>query len=127
MIFGTPKKRGLRTMTNQQNRREYPRVKVSVPVEVHVEGQASPIRGATSDLSVSGCYIETIFPFPVGTALDLKLQLESTLPIDATVVTCDPQVGNGMTFTKMLPEDRKALEAFVEAALKEKGASPTAQ
>jgi c-di-GMP-binding flagellar brake protein YcgR len=108
---------------NQQERRQHPRVKVSVPVEIHVEGAASPIRGATSDLSVSGCYIETMFPFAVGTGLDLKIQLESTLPIDATVVTCDPQVGNGMRFTRMLPEDRKALEAFVEAALKEKGAS----
>jgi c-di-GMP-binding flagellar brake protein YcgR len=110
-------------MTNQQDRRECPRVKVSVPVEVHVDGAASPIRCATTDLSVTGCYIETIFPFPVGTTLDLKLQIETTLPIDAIVVTCDPQVGNGMSFTRMLPEDRKALEAFVDAALKEKGAS----
>jgi c-di-GMP-binding flagellar brake protein YcgR len=112
-------------MTNQQNRREYPRVKVSVPVEVHADGAANPIRSATTDLSVSGCYIESIFPFPVGTTLDLKLQIETTLPIDATVVTCDPQVGNGMKFTRMLPEDRKALEAFVEAALREKDASST--
>jgi len=113
-------------MTDQQERRQYPRAKVSVPVEIHVEGAVSPIRGATSDLSVGGCYVETMFPFPVGTALDLKLQLESTLPIDATVVTCDPQVGNGMEFSRMLPEDRKVLEAFVEAALKEKGASSAA-
>jgi hypothetical protein len=67
-----------------------------------------------------------MFPFPVGTALDLKLQLETTLPIDATVVTCDPQVGNGMKFSRMLPEDRKALEAFVDAALKENAASSNA-
>ena len=106
---------------NQQDRRADPRVKVSVPVEIRVEGVASPIRGATSDLSLGGCYIESIFPFPVGTALDLKLHIESALPIDATVVTCDPQVGNGMQFTRMLPEDRKALEAFLEAAQQEKG------
>jgi c-di-GMP-binding flagellar brake protein YcgR len=107
-------------MSNPE-RREYPRVKISVPVEIHVEGSASPIRGATSDLSLGGCYIETIFPFPVGTALDLKLQIETTLPIDAIVVTCDPQVGNGMKFAKMLPEDRKALQAFLEAAQRDKG------
>lgn len=114
-------------MTNQQERRQNPRVKVSVPVEIHAEGASTPIRGATSDLSVSGCYIETMFPFPVGTALDLKLQLETTLPIDATVVTCDPQVGNGIQFSRMLPEDRKTLLAFVEAALKEKGPFSTAK
>jgi len=114
-------------MTNQQERRHDPRVKVSVPVEIHVDGASSPIRGATSDLSVGGCYIETLYPFPVGTALDLKLQLETTLPVDATVVTCDPQVGNGMRFNRMLPEDRKALNAFVEAALNQQGASSTAK
>jgi hypothetical protein len=70
---------------------------------------------------MGGCYVETIFPFPVGTALDLKLQIDSPLLIDATVATCDPQVGNGMRFTRMLPEDRNALEAFLEAAQEEKG------
>jgi hypothetical protein len=104
-----------------QERRAYPRVKINVPVEIRVEGAASPIRGATSDLSLSGCYIESIFPFPVGTALDLKLQIDSALPIDATVATCDPQVGNGIKFTKMLPDDHQALAAFLEAAQQEKG------
>ena len=98
------------------DRREYLRVKVSVPVEIQTEAGDAPIRGATSDLSLSGCYIETIFPFPIGTNLDLQLSLETTVLIAATVVTCDPQVGNGMRFTKMLPEDREALKAFLEAA-----------
>jgi c-di-GMP-binding flagellar brake protein YcgR len=110
----------------RQERRQHPRVKVSVPVEIRVEGATSPIRGATSDLSLGGCYIETIFPFPVGTALDLKLQIDSTVPVDATVVTCDPQVGNGMKFTRMLPEDRRALEAFLQAAQQEKKAGSSA-
>ncbi len=33
---------------------------------------------------------------------------------DAAVVTCDPQVGNGIRFIRMLPEDREALKAFLE-------------
>jgi len=33
-----------------------------------------------------------------------------------TVVTCDPQVGNGIKFTKMLPEDIEHLRAYVVAA-----------
>lgn len=35
--------------------------------------------------------------------------------VAATVVTCDPQVGNGIKFVRMLPEDREALEAFLKA------------
>jgi c-di-GMP-binding flagellar brake protein YcgR len=102
--------------TGQPDRRRYPRIKVSVPVEIRADGAACAVHGATLDLSLGGCYFETIFPLPVGTELDLKLQIDTSLPISAVVVTCDPQVGNGIKFTKMLPEDRKALEAFLKTA-----------
>jgi PilZ domain-containing protein len=45
------------------DRRQHSRFNVRVPVEFFPEGSDSPIRGATSDLSLSGCYIETVFPF----------------------------------------------------------------
>jgi len=96
-----------------QDRRGSPRLKVQVPVELQVEG-AVPVRGATSDLSAGGCYIETMFPYPVGTTLDMKLQLENTLLVAATVVTCDPQFGNGIRFERMLPEDHAELESYLE-------------
>jgi len=98
------------------DRREYARIKVSVPVEIRTESGIGPIRGATADLSLSGCYIETIFPIPIGTNLDLQLSIETVVLIAATVVTCDPQVGNGIRFIRMLPEDREALKAFLQAA-----------
>ncbi len=100
----------------QTSRREYARVAISVPAEIQTDAAASPIRCATTDLSLSGCYIETIFPFPIGTKLDLQLSLETIVLIAANVVTCDPQVGNGIKFMRMLPEDRKTLEAFLQAA-----------
>jgi c-di-GMP-binding flagellar brake protein YcgR len=98
------------------NRREYARITMSVPVEIHADAADSPIRCATADLSLGGCYIETIFPFPIGTNLDLQLSLGTIVLIAATVVTCDPQVGNGIRFMRMLPEDRETLEAFLQAA-----------
>ncbi len=101
---------------DSNDRRQHARIKVRVPVEIQTDASGSPIRGATADLSLSGCYIETIFPFPIGTNLDLRLSIETTVLIAATVVTCDPQVGNGIRFIRMLAEDREALEAFLEAA-----------
>jgi len=98
-------------------RRRSPRIKVKVPAEIVVEGTDIPVRGATSDLSQNGCYIETIFPFPVGTKLEIKLQLEGTLLILAIVATCDPQVGNGIRFTRMLEEDIEELGAFIDSAI----------
>lgn len=104
---------------DSKNRRDHSRIKVSVPVEIRTDASASPIRGATADLSLTGCYIETIYPFPVGTHLDLQLSIETVLLVAATVVTCDPQVGNGIRFSRMLDEDKKALEAFLEAVQQE--------
>jgi len=97
------------------DRRDAPRLKIRVPIEIEVEGGSGPIRGATADLSAGGCYIETLFPHPVGTTIDLKLQLENTLLVAATVVTCDPQVGNGIRFERMLPEDFEELKKYLEA------------
>ena len=102
--------------SDPNDRRKYARTKLRVPVEIETDAGGSPIRGATADLSLSGCYIETIFPFPIGTNLHLQLSIETTILIVATVVTCDPQVGNGIRFIRMLPEDREALKAFVETA-----------
>jgi hypothetical protein len=98
------------------DRRQHPRFKVRVPVEFFTEGSDSPIRGATSDLSLGGCYIETVFPFAIGTRLELKLQVDGTLLVIATVATSDPQVGNGIQFTRMLPEDIDELRAFLDSA-----------
>ena len=78
--------------SDPNDRRKYARIKVSVPIKIQTDAGGSPIRGATADLSLSGCYIETIFPFPIGTNLDLQLSIETTVLIAATVVTSDPQV-----------------------------------
>ncbi|MFZ1159882.1 MAG: PilZ domain-containing protein [Candidatus Sulfotelmatobacter sp.] len=103
----------------EQERRGSPRIKVRAPVELHTEESTSPIRGATTDLSLGGCYIDTFFPFAFGTTIELKLQLDDTLLVLGAVVTCDPQVGNGIKFTRMLPEDIEALEAFLKSKEKE--------
>ncbi len=100
----------------QPERRACSRIKVKVPVELFAPDSDVPQRGATSDLSEIGCYIETMFPFPVGTTLEMSLQLDGTLLAVGKVVTCDPQVGNGIEFTKMLTEDQEELRAYVKAA-----------
>jgi hypothetical protein len=99
-----------------QERRDSTRIKVSVPVELFTPESDVPHRCATTDLSESGCYIESVLPFPIGTIFEMSLQLDETLLVVGTVVTRDPQVGNGIKFTRMLPEDRELLRAYVEAA-----------
>jgi c-di-GMP-binding flagellar brake protein YcgR len=95
-------------------RRKHPRFKVNVPVEVHTDASETPLRASTSDISLGGCYIESMYPFQVGTPLELKLQVADTLLVAARVVTCDPQFGNGIEFVRMLPEDRAELSKFLD-------------
>jgi len=117
-VLRFPKRRDLDNNERErpENRRDNARIRMSVPFELQTEASSSPIRGATADLSLSGCYIESIYPFPVGTNLDLQLSVGSTVLVAATVVTCDPQVGNGVRFSRMLTEDRETLKAFLQAA-----------
>ena len=100
------------------DRRKFPRLKIGVPIELRPEGNEFPIRGATSDLSLNGCYVEMTFTFPVGTVLEISLQLAEPVLALAAVVTCDTQVGNGIQFTRMLPEDQDRLRSYLEAAEK---------
>lgn len=104
-------------------RRKHPRYKVSVSAEVHTvvngEASAAPLRCATSDLSLGGCYIESMYPYPAGTCLELKLEAGDTLLISAKVVTCDPQFGNGIQFLRMLPEDESTLGKFLDQVAKQ--------
>jgi len=102
-------------MTDEK--REHTRLKLRVPVELQAEGSKSPIRTSTADLSLSGFYVEMIFTLDLETPLDIKLQVgDSTVLAVGRVVTCDRTVGNGILFTRMLPEDREDLEHFLQAA-----------
>jgi hypothetical protein len=95
------------------DRRRFPRFKVRVPIELLTE-DGPPLRGHTSDLSLGGCYVESLFPLPAGTPVDVRLTLTNEVVIaDGTVATCDRQVGNGIRFSHMLAEDSDRLELFL--------------
>lgn len=96
-------------------RRVNPRFKLHVPVEIHVEDNEVPIRCSTQDISLGGCYIESLYTLPVGAHLELKLDIGETILALATVVTRDPQVGNGIHFTKILAEDLDALAHYLNS------------
>jgi c-di-GMP-binding flagellar brake protein YcgR len=100
-----------------EERRKYSRLTLRVPVELRPEVSEAPIRTETVDLSLGGFYVEMMFTLEIGTELDITLRLgDSTLLATGKVTTCDRTVGNGIEFTRMLPEDRQELELFLQAA-----------
>lgn len=111
-------------------RRANPRVKVNAPIEIISEPERPPIRAETLDLSLGGCYVNMMFTLVVGTEIEIRLRVSDVPIIIVGIVrTCDPQVGNGIEFLRMLPEDRRELRMFLDAALESANAgaeSPTA-
>src|SRR5579862_1234202 len=95
-------------------RRKYSRAKLRVPVEFRTAEAKVSSRAETTDLSLGGFYLETMFTMPVGTELEVTLHLENYVMAVAVVATCDPSFGNGIRFTKMLPEDAETLRLYLE-------------
>ena len=100
-------------MQHDPERRRHPRIKTKVPIELHCSGQP-PMRTATEEISVCGCYIETMFTLDVGTKLELVFSLESDkLTVQGVVATKYPQVRNGIEFLDMAAPDRAKLNEFL--------------
>jgi hypothetical protein len=102
------------SVPNPGEKRRHPRCKVAVQVELYPEGVTAPLRTATCETSLGGCYLETMFTFAVGATLTMTLWLgDEKVVTPCRVATCFPQVGNGIEFTGMSTEDQKKLERFL--------------
>jgi hypothetical protein len=99
-----------------QERRRFPRVKSAVALELRYPGAVAPLRATTSEVSLSGCYIETMFTLDVGTPLEIVMWLDGQkLSGKGVVATKYPQVGNGIDIKEMETEDRVKLDAFLKS------------
>src|ERR1022692_3052197 len=98
------------------NRRRYHRHKISLPLELRDERVNAPLRINATDVSANGCYVESMMPVPLGTALRVDFWLDSEhVKITAVVRTCDPGVGNGIEFTGMPADTKERMQTYLEA------------
>ena len=68
------------------------------------------LEGRCSDLSVTGCYIDTINPFPEKAKVRLRLtNRQTTLEVDAEVVKHHVGMGMGLVFDGLGPEQASVL------------------
>lgn len=95
-------------------RRRWARHKVVFPIVLH--DQQVPVRVSATDVSGSGCYVEMLSPFPVGTGLDTELWIGTERVTTRTLVrTCDPRVGMGIEFVGLKIEDQRRFQEHLEA------------
>src|SRR5690349_21896694 len=98
-----------------KERRRFPRVKSAIALEVRYRGAVAPLRAMTSEVSLSGCYVETMFTLDIGTAIEIVMWLDGEkITAKGVIATKYPQVGNGIDIKEMTPEGRSKLEAFLK-------------
>ena len=106
-------------------RRKHPRYPVNGGgAEIRQQGVDSRIWARLTDISLGGCYLETMSPMPVLTYINLGLILEEQhLNAKGQVVVSHPNFGMGIQFIDLSPADRKMLESWL-AALAPKVVTP---
>jgi hypothetical protein len=71
------------------------------------------IEAHTSDLSLGGCYVDTMNPFPAGTELQLRLTAEGkSFDAMARVAYCQIGVGMGLLFTSAGPDQLSTIKKW---------------
>jgi hypothetical protein len=84
------------------------------------------VTGRCSDLSSGGCYVDTISPFAVGTAVRVRLAYDSREFDAAAVVTyAHVSMGMGLAFTGIQREHQDVLRSWLAGLSGEQPESPT--
>lgn len=97
------------------NRRRFARHRISFPLEVRDERVNTPMRVNATDVSGSGCYVETILPLPIRTTLRVDFWIDSDhVSTSAVVRTSDPGVGMGIEFIGLTPDRQQKFQAHLE-------------
>jgi hypothetical protein len=88
-----------------RERRLAVRQAVSASAKVTEVGSKTDLQGRCSDMSVAGCYIDTLNPFPQGSSVRVQLSNEHrSLEVDAHVITNHMGMGMGLIFDGIGPE-----------------------
>jgi hypothetical protein len=95
-------------------RRTQKRFHVTGGVELRRNEGAPPAFGNLSDVSLTGCYVETVSTLPVGTELLFMLRVgETVVRGRAQVKTSHHAVGVGLVFQHLSKEDQQKLEFLI--------------
>ena len=102
----------------EQERRRSPRFPFIASAEVLEENNGSQLSARVSDISATGCYVDTINPLPGGTAVRVKIFNETqTFEAPATVAYCVVHLGMGLSFSEVSANSRDVLQTWLPRAV----------
>lgn len=95
---------------NMKDRRDSQRVPLILAVEVAEVQSGTRLSARTSDVSLTGCYVDTLNPTPSGTEVRVKLNHNGEeLDLLARVVYVSPRLGMGIRFDESISSEQLAI------------------
>jgi hypothetical protein len=103
----------------ERERRRTPRYVFIASAELFEEGTEVRVASRVSELSLHGCYLDMMNPFPTGTIVLLKIFAgEMTFQAKARVVYFTPNVGAGVSFQDVEPKYEYMLGRWIDEVSK---------
>ena len=96
---------------SREGRRRMPRYACRGGGEIRQPGMKTVVWGSMTDISRSGCYLETLTTLPRNAKCELMLNVEGTeIRAGAEVRVSHPSMGMGLQFIDIDPTDQKKLD-----------------
>jgi hypothetical protein len=103
----------------EQERRRTPRYIFIASAELYEERTDVRVASRVSELSLHGCYLDMMNPFPMGTLVLLKISAgDLTFESKAKIIYATPNVGAGVLFLDVEPKYEFILKRWLEQAAK---------
>jgi len=103
-----------------QEKRRSPRYSFIASAELIEERADVRIASRVSELSLNGCYLDMMNPFPKGTPVLVKIAAgDSFFEAKAEIIYSQPNMGAGVRFLQIEPHSQAALERWLDGAEKD--------
>ena len=101
----------------EQTQRCEPRYPFIASAELLEENSGARMNSRISDLSLNGCYVDTINPLPDGTLVHLRIFAEThAFEAPARVIHSQAFLGMGVKFREVRPESAEVLRLWLPEA-----------
>jgi hypothetical protein len=104
-----------------QEKRRSPRYSFIASAELIEEKADVRIASRVSELSLHGCYLDMMNPFPKDTLVLVKISAgDSFFEAKAKIIYSQPNMGAGLGFLHVEPSSQEALERWLDGAEKDR-------
>lgn len=105
--------RGVRYVRIDEDARDYERLPTDFPFTL-VHNEITVVKGRVSEISMSGCTLQTDMPMQLGQVIDLKLYISNDpIMIDSLVIRNTSANRAGVEFLRFGESERKRLQFFI--------------